>query len=128
MHDASIRSTAATDRLLTRDFLLVTLAALSVFVGFGATIPLLPRFIEQEFGDGDTTIGIVFGSISITAIIIRPYAARLSDTLGRRFLIIAGAAITAAGIALHATATSSEMRVPWPVSMRERCDLVTRPG
>ncbi|MEO1064264.1 MAG: MFS transporter [Actinomycetota bacterium] len=117
MHDASTSESAPADRLLTTHFLLVTAAALSVFVGFGATIPLLPRFIEQEFGDGDTAIGIVFGSISITAIIVRPYAAKLSDTLGRRFLIIAGASITSVGIALHATATSSEMLVPFRLVM-----------
>ena len=74
--------------MLTPHFLLVTAAALSVFVGFGATIPLLPRFIEQEFGDGDTAIGIVFGSISITAIVVssvRAVAPRNRSTASKRW-------------------------------------------
>ncbi|MEM9610920.1 MAG: MFS transporter [Actinomycetota bacterium] len=121
MQDASISSNAADgandDRLLTPHFALVTAAALAVFIGFGATIPLLPRFIEQEFGDGPTTIGVVFGTISLSAIVIRPFAARWGDTLGRRFLIVTGAAIVAVGVALHATAVSSEMLVPFRLVM-----------
>lgn len=121
VHDASISSGVGDDpvddRLLTRNFLLVTASALAVFIGFGATIPLLPRFIEQEFGDGPTTIGIVFGTISLSAIVVRPFAARWGDTVGRRFLIVAGAAIVAVGIALHAAAANSAMLVPFRLVM-----------
>jgi MFS family permease len=82
-----------TDRLITPVFLLITLSTFAYFLSIGAQIPILPRFVEGPLGGGNVAVGLVVGAFSITAIVLRPYAGRLSDQRGRRVLIVAGGTI-----------------------------------
>jgi MFS family permease len=81
------------DRLITPVFLLITLSTFAYFLSIGAQIPILPRFVEGPLGGGNVAVGLVVGAFSITAIVLRPYAGRLSDQRGRRVLIVAGGTI-----------------------------------
>jgi MFS family permease len=93
-------------RLITRDFVIVTLAGLFALVGFSSTLPLVPRYVETELGGSKLQVGVALGIFSISAIVARPYVGRLGDSRGRRFIIVAGTALTALTVAGHALANS----------------------
>ena len=93
-------------RLLTRDFALVTLATGFFMLSFGATLPVLPRYVSNELGGSDLAVGIVVGSYAVSAIALRPLVGRLGDSRGRRLLFVGGACLTAVGMAAHIPADS----------------------
>jgi len=72
-------------------FLGVFAACLPVFLGLGATVPVLPKFVKGPVGGGDVAVGIVVGAFAITAVLCRPLAGRMADARGRRAVVIAGA-------------------------------------
>src|ERR687892_1592144 len=82
-------------RLLTPTFLLVALATLAYFIADGVLIPTVPRYVEGPLGGGSVAVGIVVGAFSLSALLLRPWAGRLSDRRGRRLLMLAGASIFA---------------------------------
>lgn len=102
------------DRLLSRPFVVVTLACAAFFVSFGSTIPVLPRYVSDELGQGDAVVGLVAGSFAVSAIVLRPFIGRWGDRYGRRILIVVGCVLTAAGHLGHVVAES----VPVLVAMR----------
>lgn len=102
------------DRLLSRPFVVVTLTCAAFFVSFGATIPVLPRYVSDELGQGDAMVGLVAGSFALSAIVLRPFIGRWGDRHGRRVLIVSGALLTAAGHLGHVVADS----VPLLVAVR----------
>ena len=97
---------ARSDRLLSRDFALITLACGAFFLFFGATIPVLPRYVSDELGRSDAVVGVVAGSFAVSAIVLRPFIGRVGDRRGRRVLILAGSALAALGFAGHAVVDS----------------------
>ena len=54
--------------------MLVTAAALALFVYIGVMVPLLPRLIEEQLGGNEIDIGINLAVFSLAAIMIRPSA------------------------------------------------------
>lgn len=66
----------------------------------------MPRYVEDELGGSKLQVGLAIGIFSISAIIARPLVGRLGDTRGRRFIIVAGTALTALTVAAHALADS----------------------
>lgn len=77
------------DKIWTRDFILICLSNLFVSLGFQMTLPTLPLFVEK-LGGNDQLIGIVVGIFTFSAILIRPSAGRALDTKGRRFVFLTG--------------------------------------
>ncbi|MGH2701183.1 MAG: MFS transporter [Actinomycetota bacterium] len=71
-------------------FALVMLATFSYFISVGALQPTLPRFIEGPLGGSDVAVGVGIASFSLAAVMLRPFVGRISDTYGRRILIISG--------------------------------------
>lgn len=71
-------------------FALVMLATFSYFISVGALQPTLPRFIEGPLGGDDVAVGVGIASFSLAAVLLRPFVGRISDTYGRRILIISG--------------------------------------
>jgi MFS family permease len=80
-------------------FLGVFAACLPVFLGLGATVPVLPRYVKGPVGAGDLAVGVVTGAFALTAVLCRPLAGRRADVVGRRVIVIAGALFaTLAGV------------------------------
>ncbi|MFN0030514.1 MAG: MFS transporter [Acidimicrobiales bacterium] len=102
----TLKPPAPSDRVITRDFVIVTLTGLFALMGFSSTLPLVPRYMENELGASKVEIGIALGIFSISALLARPYVGKLGDTRGRRFIIVAGTALTALSVAAHALAVS----------------------
>jgi MFS family permease len=63
----------------------------------GATLPILPRYVDGPLGEGKVTVGIVIGAYAITGLLMRPFAGRLADSRGRRPTVLLGAVL--AGLA-----------------------------
>lgn len=57
----------------------------------GATLPILPRYVDGPLGEGKVMVGVVIGAYAITGLLMRPFAGRLADSRGRRPTAIAGA-------------------------------------
>lgn len=100
--------------LLTPRFLLIVLAGLLYFVSLSMLIPVVPLYTKGPLGAGDVGVGIAVGSLFVGAVLLRPYAGRVGDRLGRRLLIIGGAAVVAVSIAAYGLVAS----VPYLVAVR----------
>lgn len=107
MPDAVHRTaSSSSERLVTPAFLLLTISGFFAMIGFSATLPLVPRFVEGQLDGGKVAVGIAVGIFSLSAVFARPWIGQLGDTRGRRFIIVLGTATTAATVAAHALADS----------------------
>ena len=86
-----------TGKIWTRDFIMICLANMCIFMGFQMTMPTLPLFVEQLGGD-DRLVGAVLGIFTFSALLVRPIAGRLLETKGRRMVFLAGLAIFALSV------------------------------
>lgn len=80
-------------RLVTRPFLLVTLATFAYFTALGMQLPTIPTYVRDELGGGGLEVGLASGFFAVSAAIIRPFAGRLGDRRGRRILVMGGAGV-----------------------------------
>ena len=72
------------ERLFNRNFLLVLAGNFLLFFAFFTILPVLPLYIQQEYNATHTQIGVVLSLYTITALIIRPFAGFMLDSLPRR--------------------------------------------
>ncbi len=79
------------ERLFTAAFITLGVADLAYFTAIGVTIHTLPLYVTGPIGSDEAGAGLAFGAFGITALVCRPFAGRLSDTHGRRPLLVAGA-------------------------------------
>ena len=88
-------------RLVTPAFLLVTGSTLAYFLSVGTLFPVLPRYVSGPLSGGSVAVGLAVGSFSFSAVLLRPFAGRLADRVGRRPLMIWGAAIVTVSVAAY---------------------------
>jgi MFS family permease len=82
-------------------FIVTNLGLLAV----GATLPVLPDYVQDELDGSDFEVGIVSGAFAVTGIVCRPIAGLYADRIGRRPTVIAGALLaTVAGAMLFVPA------------------------
>lgn len=102
---ASTGSTPGTrDRLVTAAFVRLAVADLAYFTAAGVAIYTLPLFVTGPLGSSEAGAGLAFGAFAVAALVLRPFAGRLSDVHGRRPLLIGGALLCAAAMVLTASA------------------------
>lgn len=99
-------STPESERLFTSAFITLTLSELAYFTAAGLIIGLTPFFVTGPLGSDEAGLGLAAAAFSVTTLLLRPYAGRLSDRRGRRPLLVAGALVVAVVIAAHALTTS----------------------
>ncbi len=90
----------STERLLTPTFIGLSIAELAYFTAFGVAIYTLPLYVTGPVGSNESGAGLAFGAFGVTALICRPFAGRLAETLGRRPLLIFGALTSGVGMLL----------------------------
>jgi MFS family permease len=100
------------DRLLTPRFALVVVVGLTYFFSLGMLVPVVPLFVEDELRGGGVAVGVVVGTFSVGAVLLRPFAGRIGDRMGRRVLIIGGALTVGVAVALYPLAGSVAVLVP----------------
>lgn len=69
--------------------LLLMLNLLLIFTGIGLVVPVMPAYMT-ELGIGGSLVGLLVAAFSLTQLLFSPYTGRLSDSIGRRSIIIAG--------------------------------------
>lgn len=99
-------SAVGADRIFTRPFVILAASGLLFYLSMAATQPVLPRFVTDELGGSDVTVGVTMGSMAISAICIRPFLGGLGDRRGRRLLIALGGAATLVGLVVHLVAVN----------------------
>ncbi|NEE04149.1 MFS transporter [Phytoactinopolyspora halotolerans] len=90
------------DRLFTPAFIGLTVADLAYFTAVGMSLLVLPLYVTGPVESGTAGAGVAFGAFAVSALALRPVAGRLADALGRRPLLITGAALCAVGMAATA--------------------------
>jgi MFS family permease len=93
-------------RLLTPVFVLVMLSTLAYFTTVGAMQPTLPRYVEGPLGGSSVAVGLTIGAFALTAVLLRPLSGRLSDTRGRKILIVGGGTLVGLSVLAYALSTS----------------------
>lgn len=90
------------DRLFTAPFVKLVVADLAYFLAAGIAIYTLPLYVTERLGSDKAGAGFAFGAFAVTALVLRPFAGRLSDVRGRRPLLVSGALLCAATMVLTA--------------------------
>lgn len=93
------------DKIWTRDFVLVCLANFFVMLGFQMTLPTIPLFVK-DLGGSDQLIGLIVGVFTFSALLLRPYAGKALDSKGRQFVYMLGLSIFVLSIGSYAFVTS----------------------
>jgi MFS family permease len=88
-------------RLVTPRFLIVVASGLCYFLAVAMLTPVLPHYVEDSLGWGSIEVGIAVGAFSVGAVVLRTYAGRVGDRIGRRILIIGGALVVAISTLLY---------------------------
>jgi MFS family permease len=88
-------------RIFSLHFTLVVSSGLCYFTALAMLNPVLPDYIEKSLGHGSIAVGIGVGAFAVGAILLRPLAGRVGDTMGRRVLIIGGALIVSLSTAAY---------------------------
>lgn len=76
--------------LLSRNFLLICVATFLYFGSFYLLMPILPQYVAG-LGGSLSQIGVVMGTFTLAAVLVRPYLGRVADRRGRRLLMLLGA-------------------------------------
>jgi predicted MFS family arabinose efflux permease len=95
-----------TERLVTPAFVRLALADLAYFTAAGVAVYTLPFYVTGPLGSDASGAGLAFGAFAVTALVLRPFAGRLSDTVGRRPLLLGGALLCAAAMLMTAAVQS----------------------
>lgn len=88
------------ERLWTKSFIGLILTLFFLCFGFYLLLPTLPIYIK-ELGIGESQLGLIIGSFTLSAVVARPIIGGLLDRFGRRFFIIAGLIIFAIAMFLY---------------------------
>ena len=99
-----LRADPGSDRLLTPAFVRLCVGDLAYFTAAGVSIYALPTYVTGPVGSDTAGAGLAFGAFAVTALVLRPFAGRLSDRVGRRPLLVGGALLAAATMLLTAFA------------------------
>ncbi len=83
----------------------IMLTVLIDMTGFGMIIPLIP-FYAQQFRSGPTGIGLLLASFSLMQFIFSPVLGKISDTRGRRIVLIFSILTSVGSFLLFTFATS----------------------
>lgn len=71
------------------------------FLCVGIPLAVLPRYVQGELGGSDLAAGFAVGSLSLAAMLARPFGGRMADERGRRLAVTGGlAACTVGGVLL----------------------------
>ncbi|HTL85276.1 MAG TPA: MFS transporter [Acidimicrobiia bacterium] len=99
---------------MTPRFVLVVACGLCYFLAITMLTPVLPHYVKNELSGSDLAVGIAVGAFSVGAVLLRLFAGRIGDTIGRRFLIVSGALLVAGSTVVYGLVHS----LAWLIGMR----------
>ncbi|WP_342046664.1 MFS transporter [Bacillus sp. OTU530] len=74
--------------LWTKTFIIIMLANAFAFFAFDILLPTLPLFLERYGGLDISKIGLIIGSFTFSAIIIRPFTEIFTNKFGRKKVLV----------------------------------------
>ncbi|NDV83189.1 MFS transporter [Bacteroides sp. 51] len=74
--------------LWTRDFILAFTSNLLLFYSFYMLIPVLPFYVLNNLGAGESQAGVILSLYTIAALVIRPFSGYLVDAFSRKPLYL----------------------------------------
>lgn len=86
--------------LFTRGFIALSVAELGYFTAAGMALFALPLYVSGPLAGDEVAAGLAVGVFAISALVLRPFAGRLADSVGRRPLLLGGAMVAAVCFAL----------------------------
>lgn len=84
---------ALTDKLWTRNYVLVCLSAFMMSFSFFILVPTLPLYLKEIFHIGQGMVGIVLSCYVIAVLSVRPLAGFVADTFPRKMVYVAAYSI-----------------------------------
>ncbi|MBN1632240.1 MAG: MFS transporter, partial [Thermoleophilia bacterium] len=87
---------------------IVCAAGFVVWSGFGAILPYLPVFLQEQAHASVWLIGVVAAAYYVGTFVFSAPLGRLSDSIGRKPVIVAGVALYAVASSLFVSTTN-----PW---------------
>ncbi len=76
------------ERLWNRNYCKVMFANFTLFFAFYVLTPLLPLYLNEQFGATKDVIGLVLSGYTITALMFRPFSGYLVDSFSRRMVLM----------------------------------------
>lgn len=89
--DMNMKSNQTEDgqTLWTKDFIGITVINFLIFCGFQMLMPTLPIYVKS-IGGVDSVIGWISGTITISALLVRPFSGIALDRFGRKSVYLVG--------------------------------------
>ncbi|MBO7185479.1 MAG: MFS transporter [Alistipes sp.] len=84
---------AGQDRLWTRDYVFVCIAAFMMSFSFFILVPTLPLYLKDTFNIGPTMVGVVLSCYVVAVLSVRPMAGFVADLLPRKLVYIVSYAV-----------------------------------
>lgn len=81
------------DRLFTRDYIFVCIAAFMMSFSFFILVPTLPMYLKDAFGISPAMVGVVLSCYVVAVLCIRPMTGFVADTLPRKKVYITAYAV-----------------------------------
>jgi MFS family permease len=85
--------------LVTPRFVLIVASGLAYFFALSMLTPVLPLYIKGPLHGNGLSVGFGVGAFAVGAVLLRPYAGKIGDRAGRRWLVIGGALVVSVSIA-----------------------------
>ncbi len=83
MEDSKVK-----EKLWNANYRKVWVANFMLFFSFMLLTPLLPLYLQEEFGADKEAIGMVLAGYSVTTLIIRPFSGYLVDSFPRKIVLL----------------------------------------
>ena len=95
-----------TARLVTRPFVVVSVATFAFFAAVGVLMPVLPRYVKDGLGGSNFEVGLLLTAYGVAAVACRPVLTWFAGRFGSRSMMITGGTAGAIVLALHPLARS----------------------
>lgn len=88
MKQSHLAENAIKPRLFTPSYCCILAANFLLFFGFWMLVPLLPFYLKENFGVGESAIGAILACYTVSALMVRPFSGYLLDSFSRKPLYI----------------------------------------
>jgi predicted MFS family arabinose efflux permease len=84
-----LNSNTGLDKIWTKDFVLINLSALCLYLSYQMLLTILPTFTTSS-GGGQFAVGLIISLFTIASLFTRPLAGNLIDRVGRKPVLFIG--------------------------------------
>ena len=92
-HTLGVKAAPGTERLVTPTFTALLTACVWYFLSTGMMLVAVPVFVTEELGGGAWGVGAAIGVSGLAAALLRVVAGPITDTKGRRWVMVFGSTI-----------------------------------